>query len=62
MPRSINLDQAANFAAQFVLNVDPDDIVEGLLGRGETELDRRLDVEIARPAVNDPMMNGSAHA
>jgi len=45
-------------AAQFVLDVDPDDVVEGLLGGGETELDRPFGVEIARPAVDDPHNEG----
>src|ERR1700730_8018895 len=40
-------------AAKFVLDVDPDDIVEGLFGRGETELQRPLRLEITRPAADD---------
>src|SRR5216684_2045600 len=40
-------------AAKFVLDVNPDDVIEGLFGRGETELQRPLRLEITRPAADD---------
>src|SRR6185437_7626753 len=38
---------------QFVLDVNPDDVVKSLFGGGEAELDGPLGVEIAWPAVDD---------
>src|SRR6266581_8004745 len=40
-------------AAEFVLDVNLDDVVKRLFGGGEAELERPLGVEIARPAVDN---------
>src|SRR5689334_13855978 len=40
-------------AAEFVLDMDADDVVERSLGSGETELTRALGFEVARPAVDN---------
>src|SRR6266702_2894224 len=40
-------------AAEFVVDVDPDDVIKGLLGRGEAELEGSLRDEIARPTADD---------
>src|SRR6185295_3129863 len=44
---------ACELAAQLILDVDPDDVVKGLLGGGETELERAVGDEVARPAGDD---------
>src|ERR1700749_2043246 len=40
-------------AAELILDVDLDDVVEILFGRGEAELAGALGIEIARPAGDD---------
>src|SRR3954468_21375834 len=40
-------------AAEFVLDVNPDDVVEGLFGGGKAELERTLGDEVARPAADN---------
>src|SRR6185312_14557797 len=44
---------ACELAAQLILDMNPDDVVECLLGGGEAELERALGDEIARPARDD---------
>src|SRR5450756_1436605 len=39
-------DSGHELAGEFVLDVDPDDIVKGLFGGGEAELERPLRLEI----------------
>src|SRR5205823_13372554 len=38
---------------KFVLDVNPDNVIKALFGRGEPKLERPLRLEIARPPVND---------
>src|SRR5467141_5449392 len=38
---------------KFVLDVNPDNVVEGLFGGGEAEFYRPLRLEIARPAIDN---------
>src|SRR3979411_3383000 len=40
-------------AAEFVFDMNPDDIVEGLFGGGKAELERALGDEVARPAADN---------
>src|SRR5229473_439997 len=48
-------------AAEFILDVNPDDIVKGLFGRGKAELERAVGDEIARPAADDADDGGIGH-
>src|SRR6478752_4203943 len=49
-------------AAELVLDVNPDDVVEGLFGGGEAELQRAVGHEIARPAADDADDGRIGHA
>src|SRR5260370_17046787 len=48
-------------AAEFILDVNPDDIVKRLFGRGKAELERAVGDEIARPAADDADDGGIGH-
>src|ERR1017187_4266050 len=53
LPMTTRRSSGHELATEFILDVNPDDVVEGLFGSREAEFQRPLRLEIARPAGDD---------